>query len=141
MQLILRYPKIFGAAACLSPCFQAGTIAAIASKSIVTAERDDLRSKTIYIDNGGDVDDTRVPVFDAMDHFTMNERWWNPGYWWLDTTLQPMIDATLLALDQAGVKYNYEQFPGGRHNERAWAQRIHRPLLHLYGKLNDDHCI
>ena len=52
-----------------------------------------------------------------------------------------MIDATLLALDQAGVKYNYEQFPGGRHNERAWAQRIHRPLLHLYGKLNDDHCI
>ena len=63
------------------------------------------------------------------------------SYWWLDTTLQPMIDATLLALDQAGVKYNYEQFPGGRHNERAWAQRIHRPLLHLYGKLNDDHCI
>ena len=52
-----------------------------------------------------------------------------------------MIDATLLALDQAGVKYNYEKFPGGRHNERAWAQRIHRPLLHLYGKLNDDHCI
>lgn len=79
MQLILRYPKIFGAAACLSPCFQAGTIAAIASKSIVAAERDDLRSKTIYIDNGGDVDDTRVPMFDAMDHFTMNERWWNPG--------------------------------------------------------------
>ena len=63
------------------------------------------------------------------------------SYWWLDTTLQPMIDATLLALDQAGVKYNYEKFPGGRHNERAWAQRIHRPLLHLYGKLNDDHCI
>lgn len=63
------------------------------------------------------------------------------SYWWLDTTLQPMIDATLLALDQAGVNYNYEKFPGGRHNERAWAQRIHRPLLHLYGKLNDDHCI
>lgn len=79
LQLILRYPTIFGAAACMSPCFQAGTIAAIASKGIISANRDDLRSKTIYIDNGGDLDDTRVPVFDALDHFTMNERWWNPG--------------------------------------------------------------
>ena len=79
LQLILRYPKIFGAAACLSPCFQAGTIAAVASKSISSTEREELRSKTIYIDNGGDLGDTRVPVIDLMDHFTMNERWWNPG--------------------------------------------------------------
>ena len=79
LQLTLRYPKIFGAAACMSPCFQAGTIAAVVSKSISSSERDDLRSKTIYIDNGGDVDDTRVPVIDVMDHFTMNDRWWNPG--------------------------------------------------------------
>ena len=55
-------------------------------------------------------------------------------YWWLDTTLQPMIDAVRFALDQAGVQYRYEKFPGGRHNERGWAKRIHRPLLHLYGK-------
>jgi len=79
LQLILRYPKIFGAAACLSPCFQAGTIAAVVSKSISYPERDELRSKTIYIDNGGDVDDTRVPVIDIMDHFTWNDRFWNPG--------------------------------------------------------------
>lgn len=59
-------------------------------------------------------------------------------YWWLDTSLQPMIDAVRFALDQAGVKYRYEKFPGGRHNERAWAQRIHRPLLHLYGKENEN---
>ena len=45
-----------------------------------------------------------------------------------------MIDAVRFALDQAGVQYRYEKFPGGRHNERAWGQRIHRPLLHLYGK-------
>ena len=38
------------------------------------------------------------------------------------------------ALDQGGVNYKYERFPGGRHNERAWAQRIHRPLLALYGE-------
>jgi predicted alpha/beta superfamily hydrolase len=79
LQLILRYPNVFGAAACLSPCFQAGTIAAVASKSISPSERDDLRSKTIYIDNGGDVDDTRVPVIDVLDHFTLNDKWWNPG--------------------------------------------------------------
>ena len=55
-------------------------------------------------------------------------------YWWLDTSLQPMIDAVRFALDQAGVQYRYEKFPGGRHNERAWGQRIHRPLSYLYGK-------
>eukprot|EP00581_Thalassiosira_minuscula_P032831 CAMPEP_0183761752 /NCGR_PEP_ID=MMETSP0739-20130205/8632_1 /TAXON_ID=385413 /ORGANISM="Thalassiosira miniscula, Strain CCMP1093" /LENGTH=454 /DNA_ID=CAMNT_0025999949 /DNA_START=42 /DNA_END=1406 /DNA_ORIENTATION=+ len=157
MQLLLRYPDIFGGAACLSPCFTPGTIAAVMANLAIDgyAGNNDknykplsreiekerhkmslgqtrtLHSKTIYIDNGGDVEDTRVPVFEAMDHFTLNERWWNPGYWWLDTSLQPMIDAMRWTLDQGGVRYVYEKFPGGRHNERAWAQRIHRPLLAL----------
>lgn len=109
LQLILRYPEIFGGAACLSPCFQPGTIAAVMANlvaqnevaaDIVGRNNDEislkqsgsrlqnlemdssiinpktLHSKTIYIDNGGDVDDTRVPVFEALDHFTLNERWW-----------------------------------------------------------------
>ena len=71
-------------------------------------------------------------------HFFANPYDCVSRYWWLDTTLQPMIDATLFALDQAGVTYKYEKFPGGRHNERAWAQRIHRPLLHLYGKEEEE---
>lgn len=96
LQLVLRHPEIFGGAACLSPCFQAGTIASVVANLVGNSDtsstrynkQDDanhrsLRSKTIYLDNGGDVDETRVPVFDAMDHFTMNERWWNPGYFWL----------------------------------------------------------
>ena len=62
-------------------------------------------------------------------------------YWWLDTTLQPMIDAVRFALDQAGVQYRYEKFPGGRHNERGWAQRIHWPLLHLYGKEDENESV
>ena len=155
LQLVLRYPELFGGAACLSPAFQPATIAA--AMLAVGVSRSDqynalpkqkqknakgqskrnpnsLHSKTIYLDNGGDVDDTRVPVFDALDHFTMNERWWNPGYWWLDTSLQPMVDAMRWTLDQGGVQYTYEKIPGGRHNERAWAQRIHLPLLALYGK-------
>jgi len=160
MQLLLRYPEIFGGAACLSPAFQPATVAAVianlvANNDVATnlygsdenesfmqngskPQRETtpktLHSKTIYIDNGGDADEIRVPVFEALDHFTLNERWWNPGYWWLDTSLQPTIDAMRMIFDQAGVKYKYERFPGGRHNERAWAQRIHRPLLALYGK-------
>jgi len=208
LQLVLRYPAVFGGAACLSPCFQPGTIAAVvanlvtgtttntndtvkggvtgaagaastttttstmsttsashgtanngtihkssskrrnnvlkenqnrlqnssSAKKKIHTVKTSLHSKMIYMDNGGDVEDTRVPVFEALDHFTLNERWWNPGYWWLDTSLQPMIDAMRWTLDQAGVNYTYEKFPGGRHNERAWAQRIHRPLLALYGK-------
>ncbi len=79
------------------------------------------------MDIGGDVDVTRVPIFDAHDHFTMNDKFWNPGYWWLDTNLQPMVDAMRLVLDGGGVQHTYKTFPGGRHNERAWAQRIHHP--------------
>jgi len=155
LQLVLRYPQIFGGAACLSPCFQPGTIAAVTANLVtnndITASigeimnvfpkpnesltsglykghgETDLRSKVIYMDNGGDVEDKRVPIFDVHDHFTMNDKFWNPGYWWLDTNLQPMIDAMRFIFDQAGVTYTYEKFPGGRHNERAWARRIHLP--------------
>jgi len=136
LQLLLRYPTIFGAAACLSPCFQPGTIAAvIANLASMDGGRgrtnhpnhNNLRSKVIYMDIGGDVDVTRVPIFDAHDHFTMNDKFWNPGYWWLDTNLQPMVDAMRLVLDGGGVQHTYKTFPGGRHNERAWAQRIHHP--------------
>lgn len=168
LQLVLRYPTLFGNVAMLSPCFQAGTIAAVmanlvtpgvfsagkdssndlrdmsillsndenshSNKSTQRKNHKSLHSKRIYLDNGGDHDESRVPMFDVMDHFTMNDRWWNPGYFWLDTHLQPTIDAVRWALDRGGVDYRYEKYPGGRHNERGWAQRIHRPLLHLYGK-------
>ena len=78
-----------------------------------------MRSKRIYLDNGGDTDDVAVPFFDLGDHFTLNDNWLNPGYWWLDTSLQPMIDAVRWLLEQGQVDYLYERFPGGRHNERA----------------------
>ena len=140
-QLLLRYPEIFSGAACMSPCFQPGTIAAtvanlVANDSEVALPSNSTssHSKRLYIDNGGDADDTKVPLFDSHDHLTANDRFWNPGFWWLDTSLQPMIDAMRFVLDEGGVEYTYEKFPGARHNERAWAQRIHRPLLGLYGK-------
>merc|ERR1719491_156262 len=61
---------------------------------------------------------------------------WNPGYFWLDTQLQGQVTAMRRALDRGGIHYQFRKFPGGRHNERAWALRIDKPLLHLFSNSN-----
>jgi len=127
LYLCLRHPDVFGAAVCMSPAFQPGVLT-----SVVTLPESSFQDKTIYLDNGGDDDEVKVPLVDIWDHVT-TEHWWNPGYWWLDSQLQPSIDAMKLALDARGKKYCYNKIAGGRHNERAWASRIHKPMLHLYG--------
>lgn len=127
LHLLLKYPDLFGGAACLSPAFQPPTLVSVATG------REKLRGKRIYLDIGGDIDQVKVSWFDLFDHLT-EEHWWNPGYWWLDTQLQANVDAMSFALNVAGVEHKYEKFPGGRHNERAWSRRIHYPLLHLLGK-------
>jgi enterochelin esterase-like enzyme len=127
LHLLLKYSDLFGGAACLSPAFQPPTLASVAT------QRDKLKGKRIYLDIGGDINDIKVSWFDLFDHLT-DEHWWNPGYWWLDTQLQPSVDAMSLALNFAGIEHKYEKIPGARHNERAWSQRIHQPLLHLFGK-------
>ncbi len=131
MHLLLRHPTVFGKAACLSPAFQVSILSSIAT-IIEDDELELLQDKFIYMDNGGDEDDVKVPFVDLVD-FMSKDRWWNPGYWWLDSQLQTGIDAMKLALDVKGVRYAYKKFPGGRHNERAWALRIHEPLLALFG--------
>jgi len=93
-----------------------------------------------------------VPTIDIFDHLT-DVHWWNPGYFWLDTQLQPSIDGMRLALDALSVawdgarlvadpdnntnmgrvEYAYHRQAGGRHNERAWSRRIHLPMMHLLG--------
>ena len=133
LHLLLRYPDLFQGAACLSPAFQLPTLA-----SVATQQGEKLKGKRIYMDIGGDMDDTKVSWFDILDHMTPTQ-WHNPGYWWLDTQLQPAVDAMSLALQMAAgssVEHDfcYEKFPGARHNERAWSLRIHKPLLHLLGK-------
>ena len=96
----------------------------------------------IYMDNGGDTDETSVPLIDmdnaaaalsALLQGVPLTQAINPGYFWLDTSLQPGIDAMSSILTFHGVPFEFQRFPGGRHNERAWAQRIDRPLLSLYG--------
>ena len=95
-----------------------------------------LCHKSIYMDNGGDADDVKVPLFDFMDH-TTPAHWWNPGYWWLDTQLQPSIDVMKVALEKMKedqlLDFEWHRIPGARHNERAWAWRIDKPLLFLFG--------
>lgn len=127
LHLLLRHPKLFGKAACMSPAFQPSIVTSVATTPVHT-----FRDKTIYIDNGGDMDDVKVAFLDWSDHFSARH-WWNPGYWWLDSQLQPGIDAMKLALDMKGIRYEYMKFAGGRHNERGWAARIDKPLLSLFG--------
>ena len=128
LHLLLRHPTMFGGAACLSPAFQPATIASVATSG------DLLKSKRLYLDNGGDDDNAnvRVPMFDLFDHITPKAQW-NPGYFWLDSQLQPAIDAMRATLDFNKVDYEYRKFPGGRHNEREWSKRIDLPLMHLLG--------
>jgi len=127
LHLLIRHPNLFGKAACMSPAFQPSILTAVA-----TQPNELFEGKTIYIDNGGDEGDVKVPMFDLVDLMS-EDHWWNPGYWWLDSSLQSAIDLMILALKTKGAKYEYSKFAGGRHNERAWALRIHKPLLALYG--------
>ena len=98
---VWRRPDVFGAAACLSPVFQQplitevyADVAAHAVSAIAGGEasgraselrRARRRAMRVYIDNGGDTAERRVPVLDVADG-------WDPGYWWLDTNLQPGVE-------------------------------------------------
>jgi len=127
LNLLFRHPNVFGSAACLSPYFGPTTLALAQTNCTI------LQQKKVYMDIGGDFDKIKVPLVDVWDHLTPNH-WWNPGYFWLDTQLQQSVQNMKRICEEAGVPVAYHEFPGARHNERAWSQRIHRPLLHLYGK-------
>ena len=119
LHLMLRHHDRFGGAAALSPAFGPNFISEVS-----TSFSSRLKGKRIYLDMGGDINDIKVPWVDVLDHLT-SEHWWNPGYFWLDTQLQGGVESMKEALNRAGATYQYKAFPGGRHNERAWAQRVH----------------
>jgi pimeloyl-ACP methyl ester carboxylesterase len=166
LNLLLRHPNVFSAAACLSPYFAVDTLAAVALRFwSSSSDRNNnmllLKSNhRIYLDMGGDVNDVKVPWLDVMDHVNKPKHWWNAGYFWLDTSLQPSCQvmyqlllqlqsksqSSFFASGSGGVhergarereranNVHFARFPGARHNERAWSHRIHQPLLFLYGK-------
>lgn len=124
----LRHADKFHGAACLSPCFGPGILASVAAQG-----KQLLRHKKIYLDIGGDLGDQTVPFFDVWDHATEKHAW-NPGYFWLDTSLQPAVQSMRRLLKNANLDYAYHEIPGGRHNERAWSIRIDKPLQYLLGE-------
>lgn len=126
LHLLLRHGDKFGGAACLSPAFGPAILEQVRKSG------DTLRGKLIYLDIGGDLDEIRVPIIDFFDHMTP-EHWWNPGYFWLDTQLQGQVRSMKEALTQVGVSYHFCEYPGGRHNERAWSQRIDMPIKFFFG--------
>lgn len=128
--LLWRHGDRFGGAGCLSPAFGPSLLRELSNPDIASQK---LKGKRIYLDMGGDLDDTKVALLDVFDHIT-DRHWWNPGFFWLDTQLQNSLQRFWDALDEAQIDYACRQFAGGRHNERAWSQRIHLPLIHLLGK-------
>ena len=122
-----RRPDIFGHCAALSPCFQAQTLADVALQASEFFGKE-YHDRCIYIDNGGDTDDVKVSPIPINLPDAVNQ-----GWWWLDTSLQPGIDAMCAVLDLHKVAYKYEKFPGARHNEAAWSNRLELPLLYMFG--------
>jgi predicted alpha/beta superfamily hydrolase len=119
-----RRPDVFGNAACLSPVFQAPLIADVAVRGAARFESGAVRAPRVYIDNGGDTYDQRVDLLDGLNE---------GGYFWLDNSLQPSVDAMVatLRLHEPGVDLVVHREPGGRHTERAFGARAARPLRHL----------
>ena len=105
--LVWNYPQVFSQAACLSPAFAYGHINAVSMVENHSATNKSIR---IYMDNGG------------------------VG---LDSQLQPGCEAMLRALQADGFKLgeNLEWYrdPEAEHNEPAWARRVWRPLVFMYG--------
>jgi enterochelin esterase-like enzyme len=123
---VWQRPDVFSNAACLSPAFNPPLLAEVA-----TGDGDATRQRfrRLYIDNGGDTAETKVsPMPESISDFV------EPGWFWLDTNLQPGVDAMCAALRWHHVEHAFHRAPGGRHNEAAWAARVERPLRHLLGR-------
>ena len=124
--LVLRYPSLFSGAAALSPYFGPAIIDEVRQNG-----GSKLKDKRLYMDVGGDSDQVTVPLIDIQDHMTATN-FWNPGYFFLDTSLKSSCYAMKESLNlHDEVNIQFELYPGARHNERAWSKRIDRPLLHL----------
>ena len=106
--LLWNYPEVFGKAACLSPAFIGKHRSAVRMVQEQPAPVEHLR---LYIDNGG------------------------RG---LDQRLQTGVDAMLAALRTKGFadgeNLMWYRDSTADHNEAAWARRVWRPLLFLFGE-------
>jgi predicted alpha/beta superfamily hydrolase len=103
--LVWNYPEVFSKAGCMSPAFFGGII-----DSVKGYEGSDKKI-SLYLDNGG------------------------KG---LEQDLLPGCEEMLKALKKTGfvegknLIWYYD--PNAEHNERAWAERLWRPLIFMFGK-------
>jgi predicted alpha/beta superfamily hydrolase len=105
--LAWNYPQVFSQAECLSPAFVYRDVDA--TKIVESFDGTDKRIR-IYMDNGG------------------------IG---LEAQLQPGCEKMLRVLQakgfQLGKNLEWFQDPAAEHSERAWSQRVWRPLLFMFG--------
>ena len=105
--LVWDYPHIFSRAGCLSPAFLVDNNEIVNRVSSAQFAPDNI---LIYVDNGTEG---------------------------LEKEFQPALDDMKSALKEKGFdKSNlvYQIFSGAVHNETAWAERLHLPLLFFFGK-------
>lgn len=106
--LAWKHPDTFSMAGCLSPAFLIGKIDAV---RLVTEHQEPPPDIFLYIDNGG-VD--------------------------LEAQLQPGCEAMLEALTNAGFVMDenlvWYHDPEAAHHESAWAERLWRPFVFMFGQ-------
>ncbi|HTR80965.1 MAG TPA: alpha/beta hydrolase-fold protein [Bacteroidota bacterium] len=102
------YPDIFSKAGCLSSAFLVDSNKIIKEVKAYAGPKKNIR---IYLDNG------------------------SAG---IDTLLKPGYDKMVRVLEEKGyvkgkdLEYFFDK--GAEHNERAWARRVWRPLVFMFGK-------
>ena len=105
--LVWDYPHIFSRAGCLSPAFLVDNSEIVNRVSSARTAPDNI---LIYMDNG-----------------TVG----------LEQEFQPALEDMNSALEEKGFDGSnlvYKIFSGAVHNETAWAERVHLPLLFFFGK-------
>lgn len=102
-----EYDDVYSMIAALSPAFKIYNIDYVTPVYIATEPPPDL---SLYIDNGG---------------------------LGIEEKLQPGIDEMLVALEKQGYiegeRLIWRKFPDAVHNEQAWSERFHLPLLQFFG--------
>jgi predicted alpha/beta superfamily hydrolase len=105
--LTWEHPNEFSKAICMSPAFKYKRFNFVDNVSAYTGEKKQIK---FYIDNGGDE---------------------------IDSTLQSGIDEMLLTLKEKGFNEDDDIYwlkdEYAFHSERAWAKRIWRALIFIYG--------
>lgn len=107
LMLVWEHPEVFSKAGCLSPAFKIQELNYVPFIEKYNGPGKDIK---IYVDNGGIA---------------------------LEAELRPGIDDAIKALKEKGFREgkNLQTYfdKNAGHNERAWAKRLWRPMLFLFG--------